>query len=278
MHKFFGVLFLCASLVGVIVVAPTFHNALVVRLALAKYESMRGRGAEPNAFLQALITYIQDTLVNGALGGSAASRVTANEKNISTEQELLQAQMNGSAASTIAQAYADSHLAFNDQSIERACRLSNEEVDAQNAAVNTALESKATSAQIARAFLNGPTEGQAAHDALALHNEKYCSQESLARGRCSTLSAMPDADARADTLFTGNGTQTFSKEQYEASRQYIKMATNPVPPEASPSGLESTPAGQRLLLEKMQYAAVMSMAQQSYVKILADRTAQPTTP
>lgn len=104
----------------------------------------------------------------------------------------------------------------------------------------------------------------------AIHQAKYCSANEVKLGYagCSS-STMPDADASADSLFTGAGVPgkdvdlTFTKDQEEAARAYARMSIDPQPPENITKAEANTEAGKLYIAMQKAYAANMSSSQKA---------------
>lgn len=120
--------------------------------------------------------------------------------------------------------------------------------------------------------LNGPAPAVEAsrRASTAIHQAKYCTAVEVQLGYpgCST-SSMPDADANADSLFTGAGMPgkdadlTFTKDQEEAARAYARMAIDPNPPENISKAEASTEVGKLYIAMQKAYQANMSSAQKA---------------
>ncbi|MBN3744694.1 conjugal transfer protein TraW [Burkholderia sp. Se-20373] len=120
--------------------------------------------------------------------------------------------------------------------------------------------------------LNGPAPAVEAsrRASTAIHQAKYCTAVEVQLGYpgCST-SSMPDADANADSLFTGAGMPgkdadlTFTKDQEEAARAYARMAIDPNPPENISKAEAATEVGKLYIAMQKAYQANMSSAQKA---------------
>ncbi|MEX3960251.1 conjugal transfer protein TraW [Trinickia sp. EG282A] len=120
--------------------------------------------------------------------------------------------------------------------------------------------------------LNGPAPSVEAsrRASTAIHQAKYCSAVEVQLGYpgCST-STMPDADANADSLFTGAGMPgkdadlTFTKDQEEAARAYARMSIDPNPPENISKAEAATEVGKLYIAMQKAYQANMTSAQKA---------------
>ncbi|KVD92955.1 hypothetical protein WS63_07930 [Burkholderia stagnalis] len=120
--------------------------------------------------------------------------------------------------------------------------------------------------------LNGPAPSVEAsrRASAAIHQAKYCTAVEVQLGYpgCST-SSMPDADANADSLFTGAGMPgkdadlTFTKDQEEAARAYARMSIDPNPPENISKAEATTEVGKLYIAMQKAYQANMSSAQKA---------------
>ncbi|KVT01138.1 conjugal transfer protein TraW [Burkholderia ubonensis] len=120
--------------------------------------------------------------------------------------------------------------------------------------------------------LNGPAPSVEAsrRASTAIHQAKYCTAVEVQLGYpgCST-SSMPDADANADSLFTGAGMPgkdadlTFTKDQEEAARAYARMSIDPNPPENISKAEATTEVGKLYIAMQKAYQANMSSAQKA---------------
>lgn len=271
MRKLLAVLALCSVLVTGAIMAPTIQQAVSVRLMSLRMPGLILSDSAASAFAQLIIDFITRWMIDGAFYGSTQTNIGVKEKAIVSKQETEQAEMNHQAAQDMTNVYAQAAESFTAQNEDRTCRIMRESKETQYSKLGAHMEAKALAVAEGNHFAEGRQETAVAREVLDRHNTKYCSQESITLGRCTTLSAMPDADIQASTLLEGEGSETFTPEQYEAARAFIRNATDPVPPEALPKGMENTAAGQRFLLESKSYAASMSLAQQALAKILAAR-------
>lgn len=266
---------LAALMVLAVTMGPGLINSAHMRLMAARNPLMFTVNGVTGKFTELFTEFVTNAVINGAIGGSASARVASVEKKMMQARELVQSKINQAAANKTSEVIAQAATKFpNGAGVDRACRIAQEEAEASNAFINSSLETKALSATGAIDFNDGGSALAKSVQVLATHNDNYCSEEAFKRGRCTSISANPDADIKASSLLDpGEEGQTMTKEQYDAARSFIKMVTDPVPPEDLPNGLEKTPAGQRYILERKQYTASMTLAQQTYNKMLGARTA-----
>lgn len=276
MRKLFIVLSLCGALIAGALVAPSVYRAAQLRLTMWRMPGLIMTEAQSQAFAQLIIDYITQLLAQGAFGGSAQTRKGEWEKYLASAKESVTAKLNQEAMNVVTKALADAQADFTPNNVERACRIARESQETQSAALSAHIEKKAVAIAEGQEYNLGKPEAEVATSVIQNHNQKYCTQEGVDRQRCTTVSNTPDADILASTLLAGDGSETFTKEQYEAARSFMRNVTDPVPPENLPKAMENTAAGQRYLLERRAHAAAMSMAQEGFARILAARA--PSTP
>lgn len=276
MRKLFIVLSLCGALIAGALVAPTVYRAAQLRLTMWRMPGLILTEAQSQAFAQLIIDFITQMLAQGAFGGSAQTRKGEWEKFLAAAKESATAKLNQQATNAVTKAFAGAQADFTPNNVERACRISRESQETQSAALSAHIEKKSVAIAEGMEHNSGKPEAEVAKAVLQNHNDKYCTQEGVDRQRCTTVSNTPDADVMASTLLAGDGSETFTKEQYEAARAFMRTVTDPVPPENLPKGMENTPAGQRYLLERRVHSALISMSQEGFARILAARA--PSTP
>jgi len=102
----------------------------------------------------------------------------------------------------------------------------------------------------------GAGQGVAAN--MALHASRYCSQEDVDVGICSSVSTMPNADQHALSLF---GQDTLSESGgIEAANDYATTLIQPVSPAAIRGQELSSTTGRELALKRRSYNSRMSLA------------------
>ena len=99
------------------------------------------------------------------------------------------------------------------------------------------------------------------------HETRYCSASDRARGRCTTLGALPNGDLDAGLLLDPRG---YTPEQEEAARAFLDHLTTPATVPALPPHLEQTPQADQLRGYLLTYAARKAVAR----KVLATATAE----
>ena len=102
-------------------------------------------------------------------------------------------------------------------------------------------------------------EGQSAAAISQVHNARYCSDLDQEAGMC-TLSATPNADQRADSLF---GTGTYQGQAgVDAAADYARMLIQPIVPAAARVDARHGIDGQEKMIRRGKYDARMSLARQ----------------
>jgi hypothetical protein len=99
------------------------------------------------------------------------------------------------------------------------------------------------------------------------HETQYCSASDRARGRCTTLGALPNGDLDAGLVLDARG---YTPEQEEAARAFVDNLTTPATVPALPPHLEQTPQADQLRGYLLTYAARKAVAR----KVLATATAE----
>jgi len=104
----------------------------------------------------------------------------------------------------------------------------------------------------------------------AIHQQKYCSALEVRLGYpgCSS-STMPDADAQAESIFTGAGLagktpdMTFTKDQEEAARAFSRLSLDPQPPESISKAEAATESGKLYIAMQKAYQANMTTSEKA---------------
>ena len=99
------------------------------------------------------------------------------------------------------------------------------------------------------------------------HETQYCSESDRARGRCTTLGALPNGDLDAGLVLDARG---YTPEQEAAARAFVDNLTTPATVPALPPHLEQTPQADQLRGYLLTYAARKAVAR----KVLATATAE----
>lgn len=93
---------------------------------------------------------------------------------------------------------------------------------------------------------------------MALHARRYCSQDDVIAGLCSSLSRLPNADQRARSLF---GQDTLSADgAVDAANDYATTLIQPVAPAALRGEQLTTTEGREAALRRRAYNGRMSLA------------------
>lgn len=101
-------------------------------------------------------------------------------------------------------------------------------------------------------------KGQGIAASMALHARRYCSQDDVSAGLCSSLSRMPNADQRALSLF---GQDTLSADgAVDAANDYATTLIQPVAPAALRGEQLTTTEGREAALRRRAYNGRMSLA------------------
>jgi hypothetical protein len=115
-----------------------------------------------------------------------------------------------------------------------------------------------------------------------VHESNYCSTNEVQLGYpgCVT-SAMPDADADADSLYTGAGMPgkdadlTYTQQQLDAARAYERMSLDPEPPQMLNKAAANTESGKLYIAMQKAYEANISSGQSTMNKIIANHAPFP---
>lgn len=128
--------------------------------------------------------------------------------------------------------------------------------------------------------LNGPPPSVEASRRVtaAVHQQKYCTALEVQQGipGCAA-STMPDGDANVDSIFWGAGMPgknpdlTFTKDQEEAGRAYVRMTLDPNPPEFISKSEAGTEAGKLYIAMSKAYSANMTSSAKALNDELASR-------
>lgn len=93
---------------------------------------------------------------------------------------------------------------------------------------------------------------------MALHARRYCSEDDVSAGLCSSLSRLPNADQRARSLF---GQDTLSADgAVDAANDYATTLIQPVAPAALRGEQLTTTEGREAALRRRAYNGRMSLA------------------
>lgn len=99
------------------------------------------------------------------------------------------------------------------------------------------------------------------------HESQYCAEPDRARGRCSTLGALPNGDLDAGLLLDTRG---YTPEQEAAARAFLDNLTAPAPLPALPAHLEQSPQADQLRGYLLNYGARKAIV----LKVLANAYAE----
>lgn len=104
-------------------------------------------------------------------------------------------------------------------------------------------------ANLNRRGMSTPYPGAAVRVIFDNHRLKYCSEESAAKGRCKTISKLPNGDIEPRSLLTGAGpagkvSYTFDDQQVAAGQDYLNNIIQPVTRQQLSAKEEQTETGQ----------------------------------
>lgn len=213
--------------------------------------------------------------------------VAAIEKSSAVNKELKQAELNYDAASKAGEAGAAAQDAFTKPSADlmdgavaaNACATMATATAATTAANNSAITARALTAADSRKALYTSNASGVMQQRLREYQTSFCSEQSRARGLCTTAVAahMQDADTNAGSLLAPAGGRTYSEDESKAARQFIDNVVGPIPEESLPISLEKTEAGKRYVVEQRAMSSVRSMAVFSLNTIYSNNSAEDSS-
>lgn len=109
---------------------------------------------------------------------------------------------------------------------------------------------------------------QIAVERVRRHEARYCSESDRARGRCTTLGALPNGDLDAGLLLDARG---YTPEQEEAARAFLDNLTAPAPVPPLPAHLEKSPQADQLRGYLLHHAARKAVARKVLASAYAER-------
>lgn len=122
-------------------------------------------------------------------------------------------------------------------------------------AITTIVEPRGEAAKGTPSYY-GRAQGVAAN--TVFHLRRYCSQEDVDAGLCSSVSRLPNADQRASTLFMSD---TLSSDgAVDAANDYSTSLIQPVAPAAIRGEQASSTMGREQMIQRRSYNARMSLA------------------
>jgi hypothetical protein len=213
-----------------------------------------------------------------SFGGSVAAEAISNqseaqkaqgEKQTGAKKELAQATINRNAQEASTGAVASS-----DNLTMDACDTLESPQKILDAKVSSDLWARSMTASTTSSTVGVESTGRVMRDNLERHNKLYCSTDDANRGRCTFPgNGMEDADVQLGTIMVPNSNSTISPDELQASNAFVENVTNGFPVENLPVGFEKTPQGKLFLLEQRANAAQISLAQQSFNRIISKRRA-----
>lgn len=264
---------------ALVVVCPTcnFYTGSVVQTALASILEAITMSTQSIVLSIEKATF---TIYN-AIGGGTSSLVGSNEKLLNGQKELAQGNLNYDATLRASENFAKAQEQFTAPEAKafKTCELMAQAQQTVSASDAARVNAKVMTVVLAKQNMYTSSSSVAAKAVMDNYKANYCSAEDVGRGRCPTAAPplMQGAPTRADVLLSPASNQTYSAEESVAASSFIKMVTNPVPVEQLPVALERAPGGERFVLEAMNAAAQMSVAQHSLEQIKAAKDA-PTAP
>lgn len=272
MNKAIAIFSICVAILFAALVAPVVRDAATVRAISTSPEALyavKHASEHSPAFTQAFLDWVKKYIMD-MLGGFTETKVLAVEKMIAGRTELQKANLNIKAANDSSERFADAKDKFN-SAPERTCYVLNEAMETRIAIILHQVNQKAVSRQMTKRLSQGDNSEFLLKEKLDSRYKKYCSEEDVERSKCNVPTIFQNADIIATTLFVPNTVETLTKEQAQAAVDYASMATFPVTPEDLPENLESTAAGQRLLLERKHAIAIESMVAGTFARVVAAR-------
>jgi hypothetical protein len=234
----------------------------------AKFPSKGERSVTSQAVPTSMLSLLQSGLKN--FGAQIADTM---EKSTVARKEMDQASVNYDGVRQTAQmaAIADEKSA-SPEVLESVCDVAEGQTSAMEAKVSSDMWAKAITKTNLERGLAGPSEAASTKIVLDDHYTKYCDGKDQLQGRCNpTGDGMQNADLDVSTAMQPNLAQTLSEEEYAASNSMARNIVNAVPVENVPPGIEKSERGRTYLLEKRANEATLSLAHNTFAKIIARR-------
>lgn len=189
--------------------------------------------------------------------------VAVDEKKLGGEKELTQAKLIAKSQRQNARTAAIAKdEAGTPETINTMCETAETTSQIAAAQAGTTTNSKAYAAALTQRGLTNTDTGRTQKQLIDEHNKNYCSDEDYALKRCDTKAPkdMQNADIRSDSLLSPVNGSTYSPEEQGAAKQFMIMATNPIPLQTLPAQLEQSAAGKSYVLAHRIAEAQMSVA------------------
>lgn len=253
--------------------------ALVVTLGVVAYPSASDfvaakifsageRSVTSQAIPSSMLSLLQSGLKN--FGAQIADTM---EKSTVARKEMDQAAVNYDGVLQTAEmsAIAD-EKSSSPEVLETVCDVAEGQSSAMEAKISSDMWAKAITKTNLERGLSPPSAAVSTKIVLDDHFNKYCDGKDQLQGRCNPKGdGMQNADLDVSTALQPNLAQTLSDEEYEASNAMARNIVNAVPVENLPPGLERTERGRSYLLEKRVNEATLSLAHNTFAKIIARR-------
>lgn len=266
----------CAAVAALLVPMRAFALESLISIAQSTLEKIAQDIEEAAALSAATIESTVQQLLSKQSG--TESLLAAGEKITAGKKELTQAKLNYQAARDANDRYITAQNTFLDASAQpiRVCEGLAERRAALSMFDAAQLIEKAATRTTAKSEMYVDNSAAYTKEVLANYRNKYCSTADVQRGRCDSAVA-PDMQAAAisaHTLLIPTANETYTAREANAARDFIQMATNPMPIEMLPRGLEETPAGRRFQVAHMSAQARMSVATGALNHVLSTRVSQ----
>jgi hypothetical protein len=210
----------------------------------------------------------------GMLNSSSAISATI-EKQTGAMNELTQAKLNYDASAITARGAAEAEDRYGNQDeIANMCDAAGTGKNAASSSSNSNINGKALSASLTRRDMYTANTGVVMKDLLDNH-KNYCSDEDAKQGRCKDVvpRVEQNADLNAGSLLSPANGSTYSDKEAVAAKDFIIMATNPLPKGMIQQSFEKTPQGLAYILATMVTAAQNSVAHHSLTQIMSANAA-----
>lgn len=269
---------LCVSMgLAVALATPSSAFALqsLVEIALTKAAEYAQVLAKQAAMLA---SWTYDKTQNLLASQSSTESIVASiEKHLAGSKELTQAQANYDAANSSRLRFESAQDNFTSESAQgfKACETLAENSSIGGSSEDTKDIVKASTQAAVQRGLHTENANVAARAVLLNYKNKYCSDQDVQRGFCTSAVAplMQGASLHAGSLLIPAANETYSEDETMAAKDFIDLLTNPNPDEMLPKGLErKNGPSQAFNLALMNGQAQMSVAVYSLNEILASRT------
>lgn len=279
MRKFFAVTLLVTAMIAGARMAPVIQESLQI----AKSENFKtdvlkiGANEQGDQFyMQLIVEFIIKYVINNALGAGVESRVGVGEKAINAGKELTQASMNYKAAESTTDAVANAADKYSPNGMERSCRIAIETDKTTSAFLKSHLNAKSESMRDVVTAQTTTVEERSKEN-LDKYKDRYCSQESVAMGRCEKVGLLQNGNLDVGSLYQdGYEFGELSGQKLEAAHDFAIMASGKDTVDSLPPLLEETPEGQKFLINQMKWQAALSVGRNVFHRQINNRA--NTTP